>query len=110
MVTILRFSLGAVTSLRRRNTLQKSSCYKFYNKKLLRLIVGTLGKVVKVNYNTTVRKRGKFARFAVVVDLMKPLNVFVELMVPHFVLSMRGFLRFATSVDAMATGKMNARQ
>ncbi|KAH1038181.1 hypothetical protein J1N35_039924 [Gossypium stocksii] len=34
--------------------------YKFYNKKLLRLIVGTLGKVVKINYNTTVCHGGGF--------------------------------------------------
>ncbi|MFQ6626947.1 hypothetical protein Gotur_005040 [Gossypium turneri] len=30
--------------------------YKFYNKKLLRFIVGTLVKVVKMDYNTTTRK------------------------------------------------------
>ncbi|MBA0780385.1 hypothetical protein Gotri_004492, partial [Gossypium trilobum] len=31
--------------------------YRFYNKKLLRFIAGTLGKVVKVDYNTTTGKK-----------------------------------------------------
>lgn len=48
--------------------------YRFYNKKLLRIIVGTLRKVV-----TIARRRGKFARFALVVDLGKPLQAFVGL-------------------------------
>ncbi|MBA0600138.1 hypothetical protein Gorai_006336, partial [Gossypium raimondii] len=51
--------------------------YRFYNKKLLRFIAGTLGKVVKVDYNTTTGKKGKFARFAIVIDLNKPLKEFV---------------------------------
>ncbi|MBA0646400.1 hypothetical protein Goklo_014371, partial [Gossypium klotzschianum] len=46
--------------------------YKFYNKKLLRFIVGTLVKVVKMDYNTTTRKIGKFARFAIVIELLWP--------------------------------------
>ncbi|XP_017635607.1 uncharacterized protein LOC108477588 [Gossypium arboreum] len=51
--------------------------YRYYNKKLLRIIARTLEKVVKVNYNTTKSRREKFARFAIVVDLMKPLKAFV---------------------------------
>ncbi|PPD69534.1 hypothetical protein GOBAR_DD33588 [Gossypium barbadense] len=50
---------------------------RFYNKKLLRFIAGTLGKVVKVDYNTSTGKKGKFARFAIVIDLNKPLKEFV---------------------------------
>lgn len=38
-----------------------------------------LGKVVKIDYNTTVGRRGKFARFALVVDLLKPLKAFVRI-------------------------------
>ncbi|KAG8475545.1 hypothetical protein CXB51_032360 [Gossypium anomalum] len=51
--------------------------YRYYNKKLLRIIASTLGTVVKVNYNTTKSRRGKFVRFAIVVDLMKPIKAFV---------------------------------
>ncbi|MBA0725388.1 hypothetical protein Golax_021981 [Gossypium laxum] len=51
--------------------------YRFYNKKLLRFIAETLGKVVKVDYNTTTGKKGKFARFAIVIDLNKPSKEFV---------------------------------
>lgn len=32
-----------------------------------------IGTIVKIDYNTTAVKRGKFARFAVVIDLNKPL-------------------------------------
>ncbi|KAK5843212.1 hypothetical protein PVK06_005661 [Gossypium arboreum] len=53
--------------------------YRYNNKKLLRIIAGMLGKVVKIDYNTTVGRRGKFARFALVVDLKKPLKAFVEI-------------------------------
>ncbi|MBA0881988.1 hypothetical protein Goshw_018170 [Gossypium schwendimanii] len=48
--------------------------YRYYNKKLLRLITGTLR---KVDYNTTKGKKGKFVWFAIVVDLKKPLKAFV---------------------------------
>ncbi|MFQ6665613.1 hypothetical protein Gotur_032290 [Gossypium turneri] len=48
--------------------------YRYYNKKLLRLITGTLR---KVDCNTTEGKKGKFVWFAIVVDLKKPLKAFV---------------------------------
>lgn len=51
--------------------------FRCYNKKLLRIIAGTLGKVVKIDYNTIVRRKGKFARFTLVVDLKNPLKAFV---------------------------------
>ncbi|KAK5795305.1 hypothetical protein PVK06_036566 [Gossypium arboreum] len=51
--------------------------YRFYNKQLLKFVARTLGKVIKVGYNTTIGRGGKFARFAIVVDLNKPLIAFV---------------------------------
>ncbi|PPD96318.1 hypothetical protein GOBAR_DD06663 [Gossypium barbadense] len=53
--------------------------YRDYNKKLLRILIGILRKVVNIDYNTTVGRRGKFASFALVVDLKKPLKAFVEI-------------------------------
>ncbi|KAK5811668.1 hypothetical protein PVK06_027023 [Gossypium arboreum] len=47
--------------------------YRYYSKVLLRAIEGMIGTIVKIDYNTTVGKRGKFARFRVVIDLNKPL-------------------------------------
>ncbi|KAA3470672.1 GroES-like zinc-binding alcohol dehydrogenase family protein [Gossypium australe] len=38
-----------------------------------RAIDGMIGAIVKIDYNTTIDKRGKFARFRVVIDLNKPL-------------------------------------
>ncbi|MBA0591603.1 hypothetical protein Gorai_008610, partial [Gossypium raimondii] len=37
----------------------------------------TLGKVIKVDYNTTTGKIRKFVRFSIVVDLKKPLKAFI---------------------------------
>ncbi|MBA0583622.1 hypothetical protein Gorai_014471 [Gossypium raimondii] len=47
--------------------------YRYYTKVLLRAIEGMIGTIVKLDYNTTVGKRGKFARFRIVIDLNKPL-------------------------------------
>ncbi|KAL4332004.1 hypothetical protein GQ457_07G003470 [Hibiscus cannabinus] len=47
--------------------------YRYYTKSMFRCIAGVIGKIVKIDYNTTEGKRGKFARLAVVVDLKKPL-------------------------------------
>ncbi|KAL4296763.1 hypothetical protein GQ457_12G006080 [Hibiscus cannabinus] len=47
--------------------------YKYYSKALFRQIAAIVGDVVKVDYNTKVGERGKFARLAVTVDLNKPL-------------------------------------
>ncbi|KAE8673109.1 hypothetical protein F3Y22_tig00111812pilonHSYRG00278 [Hibiscus syriacus] len=47
--------------------------YRYYTKSLFRAIAGALGAIVRVDYNTTVGWRGRFARLAVVVDLDKPL-------------------------------------
>ncbi|KAA3482990.1 LINE-type retrotransposon LIb DNA, Insertion at the S11 site-like protein [Gossypium australe] len=66
-------SLGAVTSPRKKSILRKS----WYGCGCQACLTGTLGRVVKIDYNTTAGKRGKFARFAVVVDLLKPLKDFV---------------------------------
>ncbi|XP_038996336.1 uncharacterized protein LOC120120897 [Hibiscus syriacus] len=48
--------------------------YRYYNTVLIRTIPNTIGRVVKIDYNTKVGERGKFARIAVVIDLNKPLT------------------------------------
>ncbi|KAE8713139.1 hypothetical protein F3Y22_tig00110214pilonHSYRG00049 [Hibiscus syriacus] len=45
----------------------------YYNNVLIRTIANTIGKVIKIDYNTKVGERGKFARIDVVIDLNKPL-------------------------------------
>ncbi|KAL4367294.1 hypothetical protein GQ457_05G012860 [Hibiscus cannabinus] len=47
--------------------------YRYYTKSLFKYIAATIGKVVKVDYNTTEGKRGRFVRLALIVDLSKPL-------------------------------------
>ncbi|KAL4340929.1 hypothetical protein GQ457_08G016820 [Hibiscus cannabinus] len=47
--------------------------YRYYTKSLFRHIVGILGNVVRIDYNTDVASWGRFARLAVIVDLDKPL-------------------------------------
>ncbi|KAL4323145.1 hypothetical protein GQ457_11G004460 [Hibiscus cannabinus] len=47
--------------------------YRYYSKALFRLIATVVGRVVKIDYNTSGGSRGKFARLAVMVDLNKPL-------------------------------------
>ncbi|KAL4308369.1 hypothetical protein GQ457_01G026590 [Hibiscus cannabinus] len=47
--------------------------YRYYTKSLFRHIAAAIGKVVRVDYNTSEGKRGHFARLAIVVDLDKPL-------------------------------------
>ncbi|KAL4310718.1 hypothetical protein GQ457_01G027610 [Hibiscus cannabinus] len=47
--------------------------YRYYTKSLFKYIAASIGKVVKVDYNTTEGKRGRFARLAIIVDLGKPL-------------------------------------
>ncbi|KAL4311375.1 hypothetical protein GQ457_01G022070 [Hibiscus cannabinus] len=47
--------------------------YRYYNKALFRYIALLLGKVVRVDYNTTDGFRGKFACLAIAVDLNQPL-------------------------------------
>ncbi|KAK8483367.1 hypothetical protein V6N11_024158 [Hibiscus sabdariffa] len=44
--------------------------YKYYSKELFHLIATVVGKVIKVDYNTSISERGKFVR--IVVDLYKP--------------------------------------
>ncbi|KAI9101390.1 hypothetical protein K1719_023872 [Acacia pycnantha] len=46
---------------------------KYYHKSTLRAIGALLGNVVKIDYMTEVRGRGKYARIAVLIDLLKPL-------------------------------------
>ncbi|XP_039036627.1 uncharacterized protein LOC120173595 [Hibiscus syriacus] len=47
--------------------------YRYYNTMLIRTIANTIGRVIKIDYNTKAGERGKFARVAVVIDLNKPL-------------------------------------
>ncbi|XP_039056625.1 uncharacterized protein LOC120199667 [Hibiscus syriacus] len=46
--------------------------YRYYNNVLIRTIANIIGKVIKIDYNTKVGERGKFARIAIVIDLNKP--------------------------------------
>ncbi|KAI9070817.1 hypothetical protein K1719_047224 [Acacia pycnantha] len=47
--------------------------FKYYHKSTARVIGALLGDVVKIDYRTENRGRGKYARLAVIVDLQKPL-------------------------------------
>ncbi|KAL4360801.1 hypothetical protein GQ457_04G012650 [Hibiscus cannabinus] len=47
--------------------------YRYYTKSLFRHIAASIGTVVRIDYNTTEGKQGRFARLAIVVDLQKPL-------------------------------------
>ncbi|KAL4297374.1 hypothetical protein GQ457_12G006380 [Hibiscus cannabinus] len=47
--------------------------YRYYTKSMFRYIASVIGRVVKIDYNTSKGKRGRFARLAAVVDLNKPL-------------------------------------
>ncbi|KAL4320218.1 hypothetical protein GQ457_18G015180 [Hibiscus cannabinus] len=47
--------------------------YRYYTKSLFKYIAATIGKVVRVDCNTSEGKRGRFARLAIIVDLSKPL-------------------------------------
>ncbi|KAL4353088.1 hypothetical protein GQ457_06G029840 [Hibiscus cannabinus] len=47
--------------------------YRHYTKSMFRYIASVIGRVVKIDYNTSEGKRGRFARLAAVVDLNKPL-------------------------------------
>ncbi|GMJ12359.1 hypothetical protein HRI_004905100 [Hibiscus trionum] len=47
--------------------------YRYYSRSIFEAIVGVLGEVIRVDFNTTEGSRGKFARLVVVVDLEKPL-------------------------------------
>ncbi|KAL4303310.1 hypothetical protein GQ457_10G004120 [Hibiscus cannabinus] len=47
--------------------------FRYYTKSMFCCIVGAIGKIIKIDYNTSEGKRGRFARLAVVVELSKPL-------------------------------------
>ncbi|GMI90637.1 hypothetical protein HRI_002733000 [Hibiscus trionum] len=47
--------------------------YRYYTKSMFRAIAEMFGNVVRIDYNTLEGKKGRFARFAIVVDLNKPL-------------------------------------
>ncbi|KAI9114162.1 hypothetical protein K1719_014812 [Acacia pycnantha] len=47
--------------------------FRYYHKSTLRLIGALLGEVVKIDYKTESRGRGKYARMAVTIDLQKAL-------------------------------------
>ncbi|XP_039049545.1 uncharacterized protein LOC120190550 [Hibiscus syriacus] len=53
--------------------------YRYYTRSLFRILTGVIGKVVRVDYNTSDGKRGKFARIAVIIDLTKPLVAGIKL-------------------------------
>ncbi|KAL4353175.1 hypothetical protein GQ457_06G017320 [Hibiscus cannabinus] len=47
--------------------------YRYYTKSLFRYIAMSIGDVVKVDYNTSEGKRGRFVRLDIIVELNKPL-------------------------------------
>ncbi|XP_050216415.1 uncharacterized protein LOC126667478 [Mercurialis annua] len=46
---------------------------QYYHNHVLNAIANTIGKVIKIDYNTEAKERGKFARLAINLDLTKPL-------------------------------------
>ncbi|KAI9096018.1 hypothetical protein K1719_026165 [Acacia pycnantha] len=52
--------------------------FRYYHKSTLRVIGALLGEVVKIDYRTETRGRGKYARLAVIVDLQKPLVPWIK--------------------------------
>ncbi|KAH1090693.1 hypothetical protein J1N35_017950 [Gossypium stocksii] len=46
---------------------------RYYTKSIFRAIANVIGKVIKIDYNTALGKRGHFAHLAVIVYLSKPL-------------------------------------
>ncbi|KAI9086172.1 hypothetical protein K1719_031893 [Acacia pycnantha] len=52
--------------------------FRYYHKSTLRAIGMLLGEVVKIDYRTETMGRGKFARIAVLTDLMKPLIPWIK--------------------------------
>ncbi|KAI9117239.1 hypothetical protein K1719_011405 [Acacia pycnantha] len=46
---------------------------KYYKKGIIRAIGRVLGKVIRIDYNTTFGERDKFARMAIILDLSSPL-------------------------------------
>ncbi|KAE8685597.1 hypothetical protein F3Y22_tig00111095pilonHSYRG00194 [Hibiscus syriacus] len=47
--------------------------HRYYTRSLFNVIAAEIGQVVKVDYNTNAREKGKYERLVVVVDLNKPL-------------------------------------
>ncbi|KAI9090628.1 hypothetical protein K1719_028481 [Acacia pycnantha] len=47
---------------------------KYYKKSVIRAIGEVLGKVIRIDYNTVLGERGKFAGMAVLIDLSQPLT------------------------------------
>ncbi|KAI9127941.1 hypothetical protein K1719_000934 [Acacia pycnantha] len=52
--------------------------FRYYHKSTLRAIGTLLGEVIKIDYMTETRGRGKFARLAVLIDLQKPLVPWIK--------------------------------
>ncbi|KAI9086439.1 hypothetical protein K1719_031523 [Acacia pycnantha] len=50
----------------------------YYHKSTLRAIGSLLGEVVKIDYLTESRGRGKYARIAIIIDLIKPLVPWIK--------------------------------
>ncbi|KAI9073119.1 hypothetical protein K1719_044928 [Acacia pycnantha] len=52
--------------------------FRYYHKSTLRAIGNLLGEVVKIDYRTETRGRGRYARIAVIVDLLQPLIPWIK--------------------------------
>ncbi|KAI9091682.1 hypothetical protein K1719_028125 [Acacia pycnantha] len=52
--------------------------FRYYRKSTLRAIGRLLGEVIKIDYTTETRERGRYARIAVLVDLQKPLVPWIK--------------------------------
>ncbi|XP_050217263.1 uncharacterized protein LOC126668090 [Mercurialis annua] len=47
--------------------------FQYYHNHILKAIAKTIGNVIRIDYNTEAKERGKFARIAINLDLTKPL-------------------------------------
>ncbi|KAI9085009.1 hypothetical protein K1719_033001 [Acacia pycnantha] len=52
--------------------------FRYYHKSTLRAIGALLGEVVKIDYMTETRGRGKYARVAILIDLLRPLIPWIK--------------------------------
>ncbi|KAI9117672.1 hypothetical protein K1719_011838 [Acacia pycnantha] len=52
--------------------------FRYYHKSTLRAIGTLLGEVVKIDYMTETRGRGKYARVAILIDLLRPLIPWIK--------------------------------
>ncbi|KAI9085351.1 hypothetical protein K1719_032728 [Acacia pycnantha] len=75
--------------------------FKYYHKSTLRAIGSLLGEVVKIDYLTETKGRGKYARIAVLMDLLKPLVPWIMVDGKKHGVEYEGHLSYAMNVGCM---------